>query len=492
MSAAWGQTSAQTTAVSLEDGRPFSVGAVSDLARQIAREPFVQPSKDLPDAFSSLNYEQYASIRSESSSFIWAKDSWGFAIEPLHRGFLFTNPVQLFTVDDGVVHRIPYDRSRFSFGSLEVPEQLPDMDYSGFRLYSAENGTLSEFAIIQGATFFQAIARGQSYGSSARALTLKPADTRGEEFPVFRAFWIERPVAGSNALVINGLIDSESTAGSIRFTFRPGEMTIVDVELTLFPRVDLEHVGIGTMNSRFLHSPHEPRKFDDLREAVHDANGLQIYNGQAEWLWRPLKNPDSLQISQFMDKGPKGFGLIQRQRDYKAFRDDDRHFERYPSLWTEPLSDWSEGVVQLIEIPSEVEINSNILSYWRPKAPMVAGTETSFAYRQYWCWSPPERPPLATVLSSRVGKGAGGKKRRYLVEFSGENLVSPLIDTISADIQARPGAVTFTKIWRYPDKKIIRVAFDLDPGNENASELRLVLMAGDKPASEIWLYRWTS
>lgn len=486
------QTTQALIQTTLGEGQQFSIGAVSELARQLAKKPFVPIPRDLPDAFANLNYEQYARIRSEPSSFIWANEGKGFAVEPLHRGFLFSNPVQLFTVEDGIVRQIAYDRKRFDFGGIEVPENVPDINYSGFRLYSSENGQFSEFAIIQGATFFQAIARGQSYGTTARALTLKPAEAKGEEFPAFRAFWLERPTAGSNAIVVNALLDSESVAGSVRFTFRPGEMTIVDVETSLFPRMNLEHVGIGSMGSRFLFAPHDPGRFDDLREAVHDAGGLQILNGRGEWLWRPLKNPEALQISQFMDNGPKGFGLIQRERNYSAYLDDERHFERRPSVWIEPLENWGEGVVQMLEIPSDSEINSNILVYWRPKAVLAAGAEAAFAYRQYWAWTPPEKPDLAVVTSSRVGKGAGGRRRRFLIEFTGDNLVAPLVSELQPFVSSRPGVISNTKMWTYPERKVVRVSFDLDPGSDTASELRLALNAGEKPASETWLYRWTS
>src|SRR5215218_5053902 len=79
-----------------------------------------------------------------------------------------------------------------------------------------------------------------------------------------------------------------------------------------------------------------------------------------------------------------GFGLLQRDRSYETFQDDDQHFERRPSLWIEPLGEWGQGSVQLLEIPSDAEINDNILTYWRPRAPMAAGSDVSFAYRQYW------------------------------------------------------------------------------------------------------------
>ena len=147
-----------------------------------------------------------------------------------------------------------------------------------------------------------------------------------------------------------------------------------------------------------------------------------MLNGQGEWLWRPLSNPETLQISAFVDKAPRGFGLLQRDRAFEAFQDDEQRFERRPSLWIEPLGDWGQGSVQLIEIPSDAEINDNILAYWRPKAPMAAGSEVAFAYRQYWCWSPPERPPLATVTATRVGRGSVGRRRRFFVDFTGDAL----------------------------------------------------------------------
>jgi glucans biosynthesis protein len=51
--------------------------------------------------------------------------------------------------------------------------------------------------------------------------------------------------------------------------------------------------------------------------------------------------------------------------------------------------------------------------------------------------------------------------------------------------------ITAKTMWLYPERKVARVAFELDPGGETACELRLILQAGAKPYSETWLYRWT-
>jgi len=478
----------QTT---LGDGQRFDTATVMNLARQLSRKAFVPPPNDLPDAFSNLNYDQYVAIKNLRPP-IWMNDGRGIAVEPLHRGFVFSNAVDLFIVEDGIVRRVGFDPTQFDYGKLSLPANLPDLAFSGFRLVAnLGDGKPFDFAIVQGATFFRAIARGQNFGAIARALTLKPADPKGEEFPVFRAFWLERPAVGSNSITVHGILDSESTSGALRMTFRPGDMTIVDVETTLFPRVNIDHVGWGGIGSTYFYGPNDRSNTDDLRPSVYESSGLQMLNGKGEWLWRPLQNPNTLQISAFVDQAPKGFGLLQRDRSFEIFQDDEQRFDRRPSLWIEPLGEWDQGSVQLLEIPTDAEINDNILAYWRPKAQLAAGSEVPFAYRQYWCWSPPERPPLATVSATRVGRGSGGRRRRFVVEFTTEALGENPPQDIKSVLTVGPGAFHNLRQWVYPERKAVRVGFELDPGNENACEMRLILEAGGKPISETWLYRWT-
>jgi glucans biosynthesis protein len=482
----------QLIQTALGEGQQFEPNSVAELARALSRRPYGAVPADLPEALTNLNYEQYIGIRALPTAQIWAGEGRGFMVEPLHRGFVFSAPVLLFTVEDGSVRRVAYERNRFEFGRLNVPANLGDLGFSGFRVFTTGwTGQPVEFALVQGASFFRALARGQSYGVVSRALTLRPAETRGEEFPFFRAFWLERPSAGTNAIVIHGLIDSESVAGAVRMTFRPGDMTIVDVETSLFPRANLEHVGLGGMGSSFFFGPNDRRAPDDVRPAVHKSKGLQMLNGSGEWLWRPLRNPQTLQVSAFVDRNPRGFGLLQRDRDYAAFQDDLQRWERQPSLWIEPIGEWAEGAVQLIEIPSESEINDNILAYWRPRAPMAAGSEVAFSYRQFWCWQPPERPELATVAATRVGRGSGGRRRRFVVDFAGDMLNGTPLADLRPIATAAPGTIQALRTWAYPDRRTLRVSFELDPGGESASEMRLLLESAGKPASETWLYRWT-
>ncbi len=483
----------QALSGTIGEGQKFTQSGLVELARTLSRKPYAPPQIELPEPFNKLDYEQYINIKAQPQAHLWTQEGRGFTLEPLHRGFAFTTPVWLFMVEDETVRRIAYERGKFEFGRLNVPANLPDLGFSGFRIYGdVQDGRQREIAIFQGASLYRSSGRGQNLGIMARGLTLKLGDAKGEEFPAFRAFWIERPAPLAEALVVHALLDTESVTGAYRFTLRAGEMTIIDTEMTLFPRVPIENYGVGGMQTTFFFGPHSRRTVDDPRPAVHESQGLSINNGNGEWIWRPLANPETLQISSFVDPAPRGFGLLQRERDYAAFLDDDQRFERRPSLWNEPIGDWAPGAVQLFEIPTDNEINDNVIAFWRPRQPLQPGVEAAFAYRQYWAWQPPERPRLAVVTATRAGRGGGGRRRRFVVDFTGDGLKDPqLLQELKPALSAGPGTVGNMRIWTHPDRRLCRIGFDLDPGGEAASELRLVLEAGGKAVSETWLYRWT-
>lgn len=477
---------------SLADGQRFDPALVVDAARMLAQKPLIPlTATDLPEGYATLPADQFAGIRTRPEATIWAGENRGFTVEPLHRGYVFSNPVSLFTVEDETVRRVAFDRARFDYGRVAVPAGNGDLQFSGMRIAAGLERPF-EVAMFQGATFFRALARGQNFGAMSRALILRPGEQRGEELPFFRAFWIERPSPAVGSLVIHGLLDSESVTGAARMTLRPGDVTYIDVEMTLFARQALEHVGFGCTSATFLSGPQSRRTFDDVRPSIGEVSGVQMWSGGGEWIYRPVNNPATLQVSSFVDENPKGFGLVQRERDPAAFQDDDQRFELRPSVWNEPLGDWGAGSVQLIEIPSDSEPNKNIITYWRPRQPLAAGSETSISYRQAWCWQPPERPPLAIATRTRQGRGSQGRRRRFIVEFTGDRLGdAALIAATRATVTAQPGAVHGVRLWPYPERKMMRVGFEVDPGNDALSELRLVLQAGGQPVSETWLNRWT-
>jgi periplasmic glucans biosynthesis protein len=471
---------------------PFSNDTVVKMAVELASKPFKEPqAPPLPNVFSNLTFEQYTAIRRVPGSAIWSNQKLGFSLEPLHRGFVYTTPVGINIVDNGIAQNVIYDGADFDFGQLKPPAGLGDLGFSGLRVLKASDQGFEDVAIFQGATFYRSRAHAQPFGLTARGLAIGTGDDPGEEFPLFRQFWIEKPNPAANTLTIQALLDSASVAGAVRFTLRPSDTTIIDTEMTLIARAAVDKLGFAAMAASYLFSPLDHRRPDDVRAAAYESTGLQILSGSGEWLWRPVSNRDTLQISAFSDVNPRGFGLLQRSRSFDAFYDDETHWELKPSLWIEPIGDWNEGNLRLLEIPAASETNENVIAQWRPKASMAAATTQSIAFRQFWCWSPPSKPPLAACVSSRNGKV--GNRQRFAVEMAGDMFADPAkAAAASADIQASPGKIVSVQVFPYKDRRSVRVVFDLDPGSETYSELRLTLKVDNQAASETWLYRWTA
>jgi glucans biosynthesis protein len=63
---------------------------------------------------------------------------------------------------------------------------------------------------------------------------------------------------------------------------------------------------------------------------------------------------------------------------------------------------------------------------------------------------------------------------------------------VTAQVSAAPGQIVSSRLFAYKERRAVRVVFDLDPGSESLSELRVQLKAADQPVSETWLYRWTA
>ena len=243
----------------------------------------------------------------------------------------------------------------------------------------------------------------------------------------------------------------------------------------------------------FLFDANDRTRVDDYREAVHDSTGLLIWNGKGEQIWRPLANPRELQISAFSDSGPRGFGLMQRGRQFSDYQDLEAHYEKRPSLWVEPIGDWGEGIVELVEIPTSREVNDNIVAFWRPHDPLKAKGEYILNYRLHWCWTLPSASPLAKVVDTRCGLSWDQKNRQFVIDFVGGALKGRRPDPPPAiDVGADKGKIENAVVEPNPATGGWRLSFQLAQGSEKLVEMHARLMDGDNPLTETWIYRWTT
>jgi len=471
----------------------FDAQVVRQMARDLASKPYKAADQSLPPELDKLSYDDYRNIRFNADRALWRGRGLMFEVQPMHRGFLFRDRVDFFVVDEGQAQKIPYvpDLFRFEHG-LKRPDPKLDLGFSGFRLHGPINQPdyFDEIAVFQGASYFRAVGKDQVYGSSARGLSIKTGDPGGEEFPVFRTYWLERPRHGVNSIVVHALLDSPSASAVYRFTIQPGQSTIMTVEMTVYPRVDVDQAGLGSLTSMFFFGPNDRDGVDDFRPAVHDAQGLAIVNGRGERIWRPLTNPNRLQLSAFMDVNVRGFGLLQRQRSFFDYQDLEARYERRPSVWVEPIGDWGEGAVHLVEIPTPQEVHDNVVAFWRPKEPLRKGGEFHFTYRLHWSWDGFDRDPIGRFGATRVGGTA--QQRLFVLDVVGQTMKDLALDGVEAKVWTSAGNVSNVVLQPNPDIGGLRLSFTFDTGGAPLSELRALVVRGDQPLTETWMYRWTA
>lgn len=483
----------------LDEPYSFNYAWLKGKAKYNAGMPFVNTGGSLPPALKSLNWDQFQAIRYRDDHALWAKEKLNFRVKFFHLGLYYISPVEMFEVNNGKARKIAYDPELFDYGKSGLRgDQMPsNLGFAGFRI-NFHTDPIRDVTAFLGASYFRAVGGDWQYGLSARGLAVDCGLSTPEEFPRFTAFWLERPSADAASLVIYALLDSPSVTGAYRFEVWPGDTLIMDVDVALYPRKTIEHIGIAPLTSMFRCGLNDCRARNDWRPEIHDSDGLSMWRGNGEWIWRPLTDPEHLQHNAFVDHAPRGFGLLQRDRKFDHYQDDGVFYERRPSLWVEPKSGWGAGAVQLVEIPTDDETSDNIVAYWHPEAPIRAGQELLFSYRLYWGAVVPSVSSLARVVATRTGPGGLlGQKRtyfswRFVVDFSGGMLNFLGRDAKpNAVISASSGKVELASARPLDDIHGYRAMFDLQPDESDAPiNLRLYLSFDGQPLTETWLYQW--
>lgn len=506
--------------------QPFSRDILVEMARSLAQTPFQDMQVDLPDALRDLGYDGYRDIRYRPDQALWTGEGRGFEAQFFHPGFLFDQPVAVHEVIGDQARRLTFSPDLFSYSGQELaanldealnggPDGAPDggLGFAGFRLSTPLNrpDVLDEVISFLGASYFRALGRGHQYGKSARGLAINAGLPTGEEFPYFRAFWLERPRdtdGRAGEIVVHALMDSPSITGAYQFTIIPGETTITRVRATLFPRRDIDRLGVAPLTSMYFFGENQTAPSLDFRPEVHDSDALVLDSGMGLRYWRPLVNPARLRLSVFRDTDPQGFGLIQRDRRFASYQDLEAAYERRPSAWVVPEAAWGNGAVLLLEIPTDLEANDNIVAFWVPDENAVPGTPIELAYRVEWRDHAPATG-LAEVVGTRVGYGgfAGVQpetdKRKFVVDFAGGPLdYLPADAAVEADLWISRGERTEPVVQHNPHVAPLtgvdadarrggwRVFFDLTP-DAPLVEMRLSLRIDGALLSEVWTYQWT-
>ena len=478
--------------------QPFDFATLKGQARALAQAPYKSHKRVLPGRLEGLDWDQYQSIGYRQDHALWADQPGKFQAKFFHLGLYFHSPVRMFDVVDGKAQELAYDGAAFNYGKSGIKDgELPaDLGFAGFRLNTRKD-TDRDFAAFLGASYFRAVGKEGQYGQSARGLAIDTGMGKPEEFPDFIAYYLEQPSVDSETIVVYGLLDSPSVAGAYRFAITNGDVLLMDIDSALYPRKAIERLGIAPCTSMYQVGENDRRMGWDWRPEIHDTDGLSLWTGAGEWIWQ-LLNPRNLRFNMFVDRNPRGFGLLQRDRNFDHYQDDGVFYEA-PVPVGGAEGRMGRGSVQLVEIPTVDETFDNIVAFWNPKEKPQPGQELLVGYRLYWGAEPPARPPLAHCVASRTGLGGVVGKREYFswrfaVDFEGGELAG-LIDKaqVEAVVEASRGRVEIVSARPLREINGYRAMFDLVPpeGSTEQIDIRLFLRSGGKTLTETWLYQYT-
>ena len=476
---------------------PFSLSNVQEIAQKLSQSPYQDTSPPLPKEIDNLDYDAMRDIRWKEEFTLWKDKNLPFQAKFSQRSGYLRNKITIYTISPDGVKPFLYSPNYFNFGRTKLTDPLSsDVGFGAFRIHYAINKPdyLDEAIVFTGPSYFRSLAKNQVYGLSCRGLAVNSGIYGlAEEFPLFTTFWLKQPGPHDTEFTFYALLDSPSVAGAYQFKLRPGTETQADVTATLYFRKPIEHLGIAPLTSMFWFGENTSNHFGDFRPEVHDSDGALIANGQGEWLWRPLENYPDIHFNSFKDENPKGFGLLQRDRNFDHYQDLEVNYQLRPSCWVEPLGTWSKGTVNLIQLPIPDETIDNVVLYWQPEKAPVAGDKMDVSYRLHWFMDDPKLPPLARVSATRINHPTRlFPNPRIILDFIGPGIDSLADKDLPHPIVSATSEVPITDVQliRNPQTHSLRVSFVI-PDKDKVTELRCQLQSVDgKPFSEVWTYTW--
>ena len=499
-----GAARAETAPAAEPVGVAFDFDVLTEDMRVLSQSPHT-PAAKAEGFFTDFNYDDYQAIQFNPKQARWAGPEAGFHLHAFHLGWLFAEPVTMFEADAGIARPMGFLTDDFLYYDRvkdRVPAHEPLPGVAGFRLNAPLNRVdqFDEVVAFLGASYFRALGRGNGYGLSARGLAIDTGLGKPEEFPRFSRFWIEKPVPFARSITVYAALESENCTGAYRFVITPGTDTIIVVTARLFFRAEVQQMGVAPLTSMFLFSEKNRAKFDDFRPNVHDSDGLIIHRRDGDTIWRPLNNPVRLSESWFAEDSPKSFGLMQRDRNFDNYQDAASHYERRPSLLIEPIGDFGRGAVRLVEIPTQQEVNDNIVAFWVPEDKAIPGEMREFSYRMHWGTLPVDpSADIAFVLETRAGVGGvsgvenNDGTRKFVVDFAGGMLASlPPETKLEPVTSISGGKIAVTTLSKIEGHDVWRLVMDVLPDANGTVELRAHVAGYGRKLTENWFYQWVT
>jgi glucans biosynthesis protein len=221
---------------------------------------------------------------------------------------------------------------------------------------------------------------------------------------------------------------------------------------------------------------------------------MRMENG--ETLWRPLNNASVMRHQTFAANNIRGFGLLQRDRNFADYQDMFNFYQMTPSVWVEPRGHWGDGEMHLLELSTQYEGLDNIVAFWDPKGKPAPLQPFHFSYTMYWTRETDMKLSQNKVVLTRVGVDPRNDKwREIVVDFNGPKLDALPTNAVPEAIAScsTNAAIVEKQVFHVPFNGDWRTILKMEqkPGNQDPVDLRCTLKKGEEALTETWTYHWS-
>jgi glucans biosynthesis protein len=200
---------------------PFDWDWLVRHAKNLASQPFAEVPAIVPEILDQIDYGPHQDIVQPIETGLYANGPGDCPVTFFHLGRLFPKPVRMYSLVNGNARAVVYHKSLFTYPPDNPAAQMPDgAGFAGFRIHDPRKGGKApgDWLAFLGASYFRSRGDLGQYGASARGIAVNTAASEAEEFPDFRAFWIE-PLNADGRGRLYALLDGPSITGTSSSTF---------------------------------------------------------------------------------------------------------------------------------------------------------------------------------------------------------------------------------------------------------------------------------
>lgn len=468
-------------------GKDFDFDSLQARARQLAEAPYSPP----PPADAALAQLDPARLRAVLPKPRFAPWSMASRFVPLPLAPRADCAPTLFnSIQASGVARFNYRPELFDWPAAGLSAAGPAAPgFCGFALLYpwAVDGARGDFARFEGDAW-QLLGTGQAFGAAALAVGVIDNDGRAQPAP-FREFWLVRPAAGARQLRLYALAESPALVSVFQIDLVPGTASRAEVRLALYPRERAGKLLLAPLAGSFVQGEHWPGRALPLQAEVHSVDGLAINTATGGWIWRPVGNRSDHGSSSLLVNTPRGFGLLQRDRDVDHY-EPDAPDPRQPDVWLVPGGDWGPGQLRLFEGPADRADVRNVQVGFVPDRQPESGNGLELSYVIHWSTDGSLPRAGGWVVATRSGVGDSDGSRRYAVDFVGpalQGLPAGAAPEAVIDI-GRGGDLQRQRVIANPHTGGWRLLFEFARETDAPLQLRAYLQHADQPLTETWNY----